>query len=403
MDFAYRFMQTLVGANMYLSDFTANNCENFGYPYIQYAAPTATFPIVYSGTIGANPNVWTGQVNLYNSYYYMRIPPPDTSSPTSQPGVVSNGFDFGEGCKAGGGNFSKVLPAQGISYDIGIIPAGKEDVYVKLSGTGDIDIQLFDFSTAPNPWPEGEAIIAWCSSPDTCNFGNKAITTPSGGTIQYTSPTTPGSFDVTYSGYGFVPDDQKDQPHDEFIRITGRTTVPLLMRAYAYYPGSVEVEYTWGEDTSDCCKGLAKCEKEFSDFFVKDTVTMLQGTIPAGVRDVYIQLTAETDIDIQLYDPADPLNPINNKTFEEGRAIVGWCYDQNECNYGLLAGPTVETYPYMGNTYTYSGYYGINNDWGDEYISVSGVTQIDLKMGAFAYLKSGNGVVKYSFWRDPDP
>ena len=54
------------------------------------------------------------------------------------------------------------------------------------------------------------------------------------------------------------------------------------------------------------------------------------GDIPAGKFDVLIRLTANSDVDVQLYDFKA------TERFPEGDAVVAWCADAETCNIGAL-------------------------------------------------------------------
>ena len=54
------------------------------------------------------------------------------------------------------------------------------------------------------------------------------------------------------------------------------------------------------------------------------------GTIPQGKWNVRVRLTANSDVDVQLFDAN------NVSKFSEGQAVVAWCADAATCNIGVL-------------------------------------------------------------------
>ena len=110
------------------------------------------------------------------------------------------------------------------------------------------------------------------------------------------------------------------------------------------------------------------------------------GNIPAGKEYVYIKLTSDKDVDIQIIDQAT------------GTKIVAWASSAAEA--GLLNGATEACTTYQGVEYCYSGYNGDQtpNGKGNEWIRVNGTTNRELTMRAYGY-RAGNALVEYS-WGD---
>jgi hypothetical protein len=122
---------------------------------------------------------------------------------------------------------------------VGVIPVGKVDVRILLTGDGgDIDVQLYD-TLETSRFPEGKAIIGWCPSPQTCNWGLLAGSSPD--TVVYE--------DVEYRYSGYMG--QNGNPGQEYIHIIGTTNRPLLMKAFGYTEGSAEVTYSYYEQGVD--------------------------------------------------------------------------------------------------------------------------------------------------------
>lgn len=296
------------------------------------------------------------------------------------------GFDWGSGCIAGQGCFTIDLPEAGKLADIGLIPAGKYDVWVNLDSLSDLDISLYDVG-GTSKFKEGTAVVAWCGTSD-CNLG---VLGSDGGkkSAEYKG------MQVEYSGYNGV-DGNLGQ---EYIRLYGETTTPLMMRAFAFQAGKAKVTYGWG--VSPCCRGLAPCGGVFKTPVLQGTIVDV-GEIPMGKINLTINLTSDTgaDIDMQLYDLVD------DTKFKEGRAIVAWC--GFECNQGVLFGATEESARYPNTTsatalknttvplYKYSGYNGIKN-LGDESISIIGKTDRLLMMKVYGY-DAGEASVSYTYW-----
>ena len=106
---------------------------------------------------------------------------------------------------------------------------------------------------------------------------------------------------IAYSGYNGV----NFQLGNEYITISGKTTVPILMEAYAYKAGTASVAYSWTRTVSACCLGTAPCGGSFSETLGLNEIVTL-GNIPAGVKSLEITLTTSgADVDIQLYDADD--------------------------------------------------------------------------------------------------
>ena len=130
-------------------------------------------------------------------------------------------------------------------------------------------------------------------------------------------------------------------------------------------------------------------------------------------KDVKIDLKAGGDVDVQVYDPTDKYNVYMKKSFDEGRAIIGWCGDQNVgvgCNLGILNGQgdgeEMMCTNYGGAEYCYIGYDGflVNGarDPGYESIEIRGTTDRPIMFAAYGYV-GGNARISYTFWHPEDP
>jgi hypothetical protein len=168
---------------------------------------------------------------------------------------------------------------------------------------------------------------------------------------------------IAYSGFNGID----GEFGKESITITGATTVPVLMEAYAYDVGVVNVTYAWSATETACCLKTAACTGSFEKTVneVKGVATL--GDIPAGVKDLYIELsTTGDDLDIQLFDTA------NNNT-----VIVG--YELGAIT-GLGDKSIEDSADYGACTYAYSGYNGVGGDFGNEWIRITCTTDRVLTM-----------------------
>lgn len=118
------------------------------------------------------------------------------------------------------------------------------------------------------------------------------------------------------------------------------------------------------------------------------------GVISSNKVNVVIELTAEEDLDIQLYDTEAPGWDVDR--YPEGKAVVAWC--KGDCHYGLMAGANDEEIEYRNMTVRYSGYNGQNGRLRDEYIHLKGSTPSPFSMSVLAFV-AGKATVRYS-WDD---
>lgn len=104
------------------------------------------------------------------------------------------------------------------------------------------------------------------------------------------------------------------------------------------------------------------------------------GEIPANRHGVFIKLTSDEDVDIQLIDK------------ETGTELIAWPS-------GTLNGAGEACTTYHDVEYCWSGYNGDGTNLGHEWIQINGVTNRTMMMKAFGY-KAGMAVVDYS-WDAP--
>ena len=265
---------------------------------------------------------------------------------------LADGFDWGDDCSNGSGNFSQYIAEQAI-VKVGEIPQGKRNVAVKLRSPADVDVQLVDLST-------GTIVVGWPSG--ILNGPTTAETSYGGNTIRY-------------SGYNGL----NGELGYEVIEISGDLSRSFELRAFGYAAGNAEVNYSW-EAPENCDDGGSG---SFNQAISQNQITLV-GTIPAAKANVLVELESLNgrDIDVQLY--------------HGDVKLVAW--DGNG-NHGLLHGPGQETTNYRGMTITYSGYNGRSGNPGLEFIRIDGETRVPLTVKVFGY-QSGTAEVRYSWGSD---
>lgn len=120
----------------------------------------------------------------------------------------------------------------------------------------------------------------------------------------------------------------------------------------------------------------------FEQYVPPRGVIDVPGDIPAGIKNLYVELNADdvsVDIDIQLYD------------IDNNQPLVGW-------NIGaLIDSGSRASADYNGVSLEYSGYNGVVcGDRGHEYIKITGTTKNKLRMRMYGY-KEGHAKVTYSY------
>lgn len=118
---------------------------------------------------------------------------------------------------------------------------------------------------------------------------------------------------------------------------------------------------------------------EFQQHVPSKGVIEVPGDIPPGIKNFYIELNSQVDVDIQLYD------------VDNNQALIGW-------KIGALIDSGKQTSAeYHGVTIEYSGYNGIVcGDRGHESIKITGTTKDHLRMKLYGY-KEGDATVTYSY------
>ncbi len=122
--------------------------------------------------------------------------------------------------ETGGDTFQQQILNQDV-IDIGDIPPGVNDLFIKLISGKDVDIQLYDKD-------DGTKIVAW---PD--------------GVLNGASTQSTNYQDMTIEWSGYSGD--ATSPGNEYIKISGKSTRNLTMKAFGYEAGFATVEYSWGD------------------------------------------------------------------------------------------------------------------------------------------------------------
>lgn len=228
----------------------AGNGVNAGDEYIQFDKPTnREYEILaygYNKGFAMITYSWTGKVGCTNS---------ETSS-------------------SGSGFFMQNI-TRGESAEIGKLPAGLSDVYIRLESPGDIDIQLFDGKTPLIGWDDSSILGAYSGF----------------STNQY------AGVEIQYSGYN---GEQREGTFGyEYIFLRGTLTKSVTLKVSAYSSGLASVEYSWGyyakaknSDTSALREKLHHIIKNHTKHSYKTTWDLLKrtdqdATTPSNVRLLY--------------------------------------------------------------------------------------------------------------------
>jgi hypothetical protein len=121
--------------------------------------------------------------------------------------------------------------------DVGIIPRGKKNLWVRLYAHADVDIQLYD-TEDNSTFSEGKAIIGYC---DTLNCNKGLLGNNDDGSEE---STTYKGLKYDYSGYY----GDGESHGNEYLRVVGKSNTELAMKAYGYAAGSAIVSYSYYED-----------------------------------------------------------------------------------------------------------------------------------------------------------
>lgn len=260
----------------------------------------------------------------------------------------SDGFDWGGQCGgSGSGSFEQSIE-QGAQVEVGMIPAGKQKVRISLQSPEDVDLRLYEAAE-----PRGN-LVGW---------PNGNLNGPGVQSMVYRGSS------IKWSGYNGVG----GQLGYEYIEIDGEPlAADLVLFAFGYRAGTAKVDYSYS---------TAPCKKSFTVYVGNKDIVRL-GSIPAGLLDVSIELSATQDLDIQLQE-------------ESGDRIllVGWPN-------GVMnqAGAQEKSIPISNGKSQMVSYSGYNGDGGkgNEWIELRGETSTNYDMRVFGYA-AGECTVTYSW------
>ena len=260
--------------------------------------------------------------------------------------ALNEGFNFGE-C-SGSGSFEQQINYYDDDYEnaitVGEIPKGIQGLKISLKSDKDVDIRLYAGADKIVHWPYGSL-----------NNADKESET-------YKNVL------VTYSGYNGV----NGNKGDEYIEVKGTVPQTMIMKAFGYKAGYATVTYSWTGKEGCTAGGTGK--GSFNQEIKKEQ-TITVGEIPSTIKDLYVSLNSDKDLDIQLYG-------------ENGTAIVSWKPT------GLISGANKQNVTYHGMHIEWSGYYGDGTGRGHEYIKITGKTTEKLTMKAYGY-NAGLATVTY--------
>ncbi|CAA6820263.1 MAG: Chitinase (EC [uncultured Sulfurovum sp.] len=256
---------------------------------------------------------------------------------------------------SGSGTFEQQIVHYDGDYEnaatVGTIPEGIEGLRIELVSDKDVDIRLYG--------ENDDKIVHW----------------PYGLHYEFMQTKKPyNDVNVTYSGYNGV----NGKKGHEFIEVDGTTPTSMTMKAFGYQAGYAVVNYSWSGKVG-CTESNTSGTGSFTQT-LEQNVTSLVGTIPPDVDNVKINLSSDTDLDIQLYGA-------------DGTAIASWKPT------GLLSGPTKQSLMYKDMNITWSGYNGVNGEEGHEYITITPKTTEMLVMKVYGY-EAGTADVRYSWGND---
>jgi hypothetical protein len=158
-----------------------------------------------------------------------------------------------EPCKAGHGTFTKKLLLRQ-RVNIGVVPSNMFNVKVSLKTESDVDAEL---------WTKDSelAVVAWkCKKHNALRkpsiFSKACIDSDIKQQRKY------GKMLLKYSGYMGIQDQYGHKLGHEYIHIHGRSSMPFMMKAFAYEAGVARVKYSWEVDPKSCKAHRAMQKKE---------------------------------------------------------------------------------------------------------------------------------------------
>jgi uncharacterized protein YjdB len=139
-----------------------------------------------------------------------------------------------------------------------------------------------------------------------------------------------------------------------------------------------EDDFNFDDEEGDGC---------FYSFLDEDESTVI-GIIPAGVTNVRIQLTSDVDVDLEIYDSI---------TYGDNPIIL---FDSEDSYFDVDSGDPVEGWYPFEDSYLYieySGWYGVDDNWGNEYIYIYGTLQNPILIAAYNYEEGTDIEVCYEY------
>jgi len=119
--------------------------------------------------------------------------------------------------------------------------------------------------------------------------------------------------------------------------------------------------------------------------YLQEGETATVGTIPSGVSNIFIQLDAGLiDVDLEIWEET-----------EEGSQIPVLVYGNSESSQG--DSEFQSTWSYNGLQFTYSGWTGVNDQYGKEWITIEGTTNKEYTIKVKNYDVDTNAKVDYSW------
>jgi len=164
-------------------------------------------------------------------------------------------FKFHEDpCKGGSGSFTMKLKFRQ-RVNVGVIPSNQFNVKVELRTDKDIDAEMWSTDSTV-------AIIAWKCKKHNKRLGSFKHKTCIDSAHKQTKTVLYGNATLQYSGYMGTQDMFGYNFGHENIHVIGKSSKPLLVKAFAYEVGTARVKYSWGVDKETCAKKRAATRKE---------------------------------------------------------------------------------------------------------------------------------------------
>jgi hypothetical protein len=227
------------------------------------------------------------------------------------------------------------------------IPAGASNIKVELDAAIDVDLMLVDAA-------DGRVIIG------------------DNGLLHQAGPGRAAWNGVIYSYSGYNGDQTPAGLGRERITGHGVSLSDVEVRVFANAPGMATAVLSWMPPNT--CN---EAGSETVSLRIAEGARKVIAELPAGRTNVRIDLQADTDFDLHLFEGTEP--------------IVGW---DDDGNLGVLSAPGPQLLPYEGMNISWTGFQGMSGDPGREVIEIDGVLPAPLRLEVFAY-REGRGTVTY--------